>query len=93
MRESQERVASISDVDEATFARFAEFVYTGDFNTPQPVRSHEALEAIQSSETNNDKDNIHAPDVQEAPPEPESEPEPPFDAPAEAVELEPWEGI
>jgi hypothetical protein len=32
MRESQERPASIPDVDEATFARFVEFMYAGDYN-------------------------------------------------------------
>lgn len=88
MRELQERIASISDVDEATFARFAEFIYTGDFNAPPLVRSQEALETVPNNETNNDKDNTHAPDIQEAPPEPE----PPLDVPAEPVELDPWEG-
>lgn len=95
MRESQERFASIPDVDEATFARFAEYMYTGDYNTPQPVRSQEALETAQGFETNNGKDNMHAPDVQEAPAEPEPEPEPAYDVPQpleEPIETDPWEG-
>lgn len=56
MRESQERLASIEDVDETTFARFAEYLYTGDYNTLQPVRSQETFETIQSFETANCED-------------------------------------
>jgi hypothetical protein len=96
MRESQERLASIPDVDEATFARFAEFMYTGDYNTPQPVRRQEALKSVQGLEMNDSKDNMHAMDCQEAPAEPEPEPEPACDVPRaseEYVESDPWGGL
>lgn len=74
MRESQDRFASIPDVDEATFARFAEYLYTGDYNTLQPVRSQETLETIRGFETANCEDNIHALEAREAPAEPEPAP-------------------
>lgn len=32
MRESQSRQAAMEGVDETTFARFVEFLYTGDYN-------------------------------------------------------------
>jgi hypothetical protein len=96
MRESQERLASIPDVDEATFARFAEFVYTGDYNTPQPVRRQEVLKRVQGSETNDNRDNMHEVGYQKAPTEPEPEPEPTYDAPQaseEYIESDPWGGF
>jgi hypothetical protein len=37
MRESMERVATIPDVDEETFTRSVEFLYTGDYNSPTPT--------------------------------------------------------
>jgi len=79
MRESQERYASIPDVDEITFARFAEFVYTGDYNTPQPIRRQEALKPSQSFETTQGKENMHRMDAQEVAAEPEPLPEPVYD--------------
>lgn len=38
MRESNEGCATIPDSDETTFARLVEFLYTGDYNAPQPSR-------------------------------------------------------
>jgi hypothetical protein len=50
MRESMERVASIPDVDEETFNRFVEFLYTGDYNSPQPVPVYEVSSSKQGSD-------------------------------------------
>lgn len=36
MSEAQEKCAAIEDVDEDTFVRFNEFLYTGDYSVPRP---------------------------------------------------------
>ncbi|KAK5726099.1 hypothetical protein LTR15_004291 [Elasticomyces elasticus] len=43
MRESREGYATISDSDETSFARLVEFLYTGDYNAPQPSDVNETL--------------------------------------------------
>ncbi|KAL2418236.1 hypothetical protein ABEF95_005767 [Exophiala dermatitidis] len=37
MSEAEERCAYIEDIDEATFNRFVEFAYTGDYSVPDPT--------------------------------------------------------
>ena len=39
MRESQPRSASIPDVDEATFARFVEFMFTSDYSAAKLMQN------------------------------------------------------
>lgn len=41
MKEAQDGVATLQDVDKATFVRFLEYVYTGDYNVPQPTKAAE----------------------------------------------------
>lgn len=50
MRESIERVATIPDVDEETFTRFVEFLYTGDYNPPPPAPVHQVSSDKQGSD-------------------------------------------
>jgi hypothetical protein len=37
MREAEEKQTSLTGVDEGTFARFAEFIYGGDYNVAEPL--------------------------------------------------------
>lgn len=55
MRESRERFATILDVNEETFARFVEFVYTGNYNSPQPERVQEVSTSTQASDNDEHK--------------------------------------
>lgn len=95
MRESRERFATISDVNEETFARFVEFMYTGDYNSPQPEPVQKA-----STCTNDFDDEQNAsvqgtaggivPQERDTPTEPYEEPMPgPVPEPAEP-EFDPW---
>ncbi len=44
MQESQSGSAPLQDVDRATFGRFVEFVYTGDYNPARPVPLNESVD-------------------------------------------------
>lgn len=59
-RESIERVAKIPDVDEETFARFVEFLYTGDYNSPSPAPVHEVSTGKQGSDNDEHQTSITA---------------------------------
>jgi len=62
-RDSSEKLASIPDVDEATFARFVEFLYTGDYNAAKLLRNQEALRATQHVETDLGKEGWFAQEI------------------------------
>lgn len=42
MRETDQGFARLQDVDKMTFTRFVEFIYTGNYNAPQPSPTLEA---------------------------------------------------
>ena len=44
MKESQEGCAPLRNTDEPTFARFVEFIYTGDYNPAQPIIRNAIME-------------------------------------------------
>jgi hypothetical protein len=96
MRESRERSARIPDVNQETFARFMEFVYTGDYNSPQPEPVQQISTNIQASDNDEHKTNAWGtaakilPYVHQAPAEPYEEPLPePVSEPPEP-EIDPW---
>lgn len=91
MRESQERSASIPDVDEATFARFVEFMYNGDYNAAKLLRNQQSLGSIQDIKVDTQEDGSY---VREA--AVELEPDLPLDAPPvteEPADLDGWGGF
>lgn len=91
MRESQERLASIPDVDEATFARFVEFMYTGDYNAARLLRNQEALGSIHGIEKDIEEDRLSAQEVAV-----ELKPDLPSDAPPapeEPADIDEWGGF
>ena len=72
----------ILDVNEVTFARFVEFVYTGDYNSPQPEHVKEVSTSTQESDYDNHKTSAQTtaaripPHAHQAPAEPYEEPLP-----------------
>lgn len=93
MRESRENFATILDVNEVTFARFVEFVYTGDYNSPQPERVHEVSTSTQGFNNKTSAQTTAAkipPHAYQAPAEPDEEP--PLEAVPELPEpdFDPW---
>jgi len=54
MRESNERVAELGDVDVETFGLFAEFCYTRNYRAPPKAETNKAVEAANTA--NNEKD-------------------------------------
>jgi hypothetical protein len=90
MRESQERPASIPDVDDATFARFVEFMYAGDYNSAKLLWNQEAIGSIQGIETDIGKNRLSGQEIAV-----ELEPELPSDAPlatGEPADFDEWGG-
>jgi hypothetical protein len=91
MRDSSEKLASRPDVDEATFARFVEFMYTGDYNAAKLLRNQEALRGNQNAETDLGKEGSSAQEVVVG-----LEPNPPFGAPPateEPADFDEWGGF
>jgi hypothetical protein len=88
MKEAEEKQTSLSNVDEDTFARFAEFIYGGNYNATEPLivldipeteRSHFESNSPKLSEAVAVEDDFPA----EAPAEADS-------PPAEEVMLDEW---
>ena len=96
MRESRERFATILDVNEVTFARFVEFVYTGDYNSPQPEHVEEVSTSTQGSDNDEHKTSARGtateilPHAHQAPAEPYEEPLPEPVPETPEPEIDPW---
>jgi hypothetical protein len=102
MQESRNGSAPLKDVDKATFARFAEYIYSGDYNPDEPVESSSTWDVRSVVESERDCTPPLAA-VQEqfvddsAEPEPEPEiPSPPeipsAPEPEPPTEQSPWDG-
>lgn len=62
MRETDEELARLTDVDTKTFARFVEFIYTGDYTAPQPEPTQGAKADAQTHQTDEQEENSLDPD-------------------------------
>ncbi|KAI9894747.1 MAG: hypothetical protein M1814_002104 [Vezdaea aestivalis] len=51
MKEARERCATLEDVDQSTFSRFAQYIYTGDYDPAHPEMSPENSPTIKPDST------------------------------------------
>ncbi|KAI9888788.1 MAG: hypothetical protein M1814_006293 [Vezdaea aestivalis] len=54
MKEAREGCATLEDVDQSTFSRFAQYIYTGDYDPAHPEMSPENSPTIIPDSTSND---------------------------------------
>ncbi len=76
MAEAKDGCAPLKDVDEDTFARFAEFAYTGDYTAgdPEILLDSSQIEAGEDKSDNDDGERAVPDDPPPPPPEPEEWP-------------------
>jgi hypothetical protein len=77
MIEAEQKQTSISDVDKDTFARFAEFIYGGDYNVAEALI---VLDDLDTERRRSESDSPRPLEVEAAeppPPAPAADPSPP----------------